>query len=184
MKHLPLALLLLALPGCGHKTETAKQTPPGNSRREEAVRPPDRYFMIEAAQANNGEIDAGRLAVGKTENASVKDYARNMVVDHQAANMELREIARTKDFRIPETPDQTHLKKLSQLGTFLGADFDRRFMAMMVEDHTQAVRLFESASAHAKEEDVRLWAAKMLPKLEAHLKKAREVNAKVSGTTP
>lgn len=182
MRYLPLALILLALPSCDHKKETAKQTTP--PAREEATRPPDRNFMIEAAQANNAEVDAGRLAIAKTENATVKDYARNMVVDHQAANMELREIARTKDFRIPETPDQTHLKKLAQMGTYNGAEFDRHFMAMMVEDHIQAVRLFESASAHAKEGDVRTWAAKMLPKLESHLKQAREVNSKVTATTP
>ena len=183
MKVLPFALILLILPGCDHQKETAKPaTPP--PVKEEATRPPDRNFMIEAAQGNNAEVDAGRLAIAKTENPGVKGYARNMVVDHEAANMELRELARTKDFRIPETADQTHLKRLAQLGTQNGGEFDRHFMSMMVEDHIQAVRLFESASAHAKEEDVRLWATKMLPKLESHLKKAREVNSKVTATTP
>ncbi len=182
MKYLPLAVALLLIPGCNHHKDTASSSRSGDTPSSRG--PADRDFMIEAAQANHAEVDAGRLAVGKTANDSVREFANHMIEDHSAASLELRNLAMRKEFRVPETPDQTHLKKVARLGEITGAEFDRKYVEMMVDDHIQAVRLFEMNSKKAKDDDVRAWAMKMLPALEKHLKMARELNAKVSGTTP
>lgn len=176
MKYLPFALVALLMPGCNHRDESG--SPP------QANRPADHAFMTEAAQANLAEVDAGRLALGKTTNASVKEFAQHMVDDHSAANMELRALAAKKDFRLPETPDKSHLKKVAKLGEYSGGDFDRRYMEMMVDDHKEAVSLFDKNSTKASDPDVRAWAAKTLPKLSEHLKMSRDLFAKVSGTSP
>lgn len=174
MKYLPLALILIAFPGCN-----PKEAPQTSSKK-----PPDHAFLTEAAQANLAEIDAGRLALAKTGNVRVKEFAQHMVDDHSAANMELRDLAEKKDFKLPETPDDSHLKKVAKLGEISGVDFDRRYMELMVEDHHDAVALFDKNSRKADDADVRAWAAKMLPKLTEHLKMSRDLFAKVSGTTP
>jgi putative membrane protein len=61
----------------------------------------------------------------------------------------------------------THQEKLNRLRQRTGADFDREYMKMMVEDHEKAISLFERA-AQNKDAEVKDFAAKMLPTLKKH----------------
>jgi len=61
----------------------------------------------------------------------------------------------------------THQEKLNRLRQRTGADFDREYMKMMVEDHSKAISMFEKASNN-KDAEVKDFAAKMLPTLKKH----------------
>jgi putative membrane protein len=50
-----------------------------------------------------------------------------------------------------------------------------------VDDHKKDVSEFQDASQNAKDPDVKQWAAKTLPTLQAHLQKAEQIDAKVGG---
>ena len=177
MKVLPFVLIALALPGCNYSEETSAEGPQG-------PKPADHEFMSQAAQANFAEIDAGRLAMGRTVNPGIRDYAQHMVDDHSASNLELRDLASKKNFLLPEMPDQSHLKRAGKLGELSGNEFDRKYMELMVDDHIQAVKLFDKNTTGASDPDVRAWAATTLPKLIDHLTMSRDLFAKVISTYP
>lgn len=58
-----------------------------------------------------------------------------------------------------------------------GAEFDKKFLATAVKSHRKCVKNFEKASTDADDSEVKAWAAKTLPTLQAHLEKAEELKS-------
>jgi putative membrane protein len=56
-----------------------------------------------------------------------------------------------------------------------GQDFDRAYIAQMVKDHTEAVRLFEQQAERDADPEVKAFAQKTLPTLREHLEMARSI---------
>jgi putative membrane protein len=151
------------------------QTPSGTASTQAS----DQQFVTTATQANLAEIDAGRIAIERASNADVKKYAQQMIDDHGKANRELSTLARKKGFTVPEQTDDDHKKMAADLAELNGADFDRKYIGMMVKDHVKAVALFEENAKLAKDADLRGFAEKMTPDLKAHLKTARNIAGKI-----
>lgn len=59
------------------------------------------------AAVNQSEIEAGRLASTKARNGDVKDYARDMVDDHQKALNDLRDLGRKNNWTMPDSTGMT-----------------------------------------------------------------------------
>lgn len=71
-----------------------------------------------------------------------------------------------------------HLQALS------GPDFDRAYASQMVQDHAQAIQLFEQASADIPDKDLKKFAEKTLPVLRKHYQMAQDLESKVeAGST-
>jgi len=71
------------------------------------------------------------------------------------------------------------MKKLSALS---GAAFDRAYMRGMVTDHTKDVSEFSRESASAKDPAIKDFASQTLSTLKDHLKEAKRIAPKVTGT--
>jgi putative membrane protein len=143
----------------------------------------DQTFVTKAAQANLAEIEAGRLAAERGTSADVKMFGQHMVDDHTQANRDLTDFARRKGYTIPEQTDDAHRKEVARLKELSGADFDKRYVGMMVTDHEKAVALFEEHARSAKDADLRSFAEKGAPKLRDHLRMARDLQGKVGPPT-
>lgn len=181
-----LALGLGSQIGC-EKTDDRNASSQSRSQNPDEVaqsgQKGDSTFVTMTAQANLAEVDAGRLAVKKTSNAEVKRFAQHMIDDHTQANAELSDLAHKKGFDLPTQADEAHQKDAARLAGMSGADFDRSYMMMMVNDHQKAVAMFEKYAAEASDPDVRAFAKKMLPTLQDHLKMARELSGKLVGSS-
>ncbi|MFC4521177.1 DUF4142 domain-containing protein [Cupriavidus pinatubonensis] len=139
----------------------------------------DTDFMKKAAQAGTMEIEASRLARQKPSDSAVKDFAAQMVKDHEAAANELKQLASRKKVTLPSAPDASDRATLEALKGLSGAAFDRRYADTVgVQAHMQAVDLFRGASQTASDTDVKSFASKTLPTLEHHLDMARNLAAK------
>nr|ALS90785.1 protein of unknown function (DUF4142) [uncultured bacterium] len=160
------------------KKDSMKQ----DSMKSSALASSDKKFIMETAHGGMMEVELAKLAVDKSSNEEVKQYAQRLVDDHTKANEELTQLASQKGVPISEDhkammKSQTAKDKLSKLS---GADFDREFISWMVKDHAKEVKEFEQVSAKAKDTDVKDWAAKTLPTLREHLQMARDINSKVA----
>lgn len=144
----------------------------------------DREFLIEAASGGQTEVQLGRLASARAAHARVKEFGRRMVTDHGKANAALAQIAAEKRVELPKEPVVDHHRKvLAELSQQKGPDFDRAYMQAMVDDHEDDVEAFREAAKDAADPDVKSFAAKTLPTLEAHLRMAKEVASEVHATT-
>ena len=63
-------------------------------------------------------------------------------------------------------------ERLSRLS---GAQFDQAYAKAMVEDHEEAVALFEAQTKNGRDAAVKEFASKTLPKLRDHLEMARKL---------
>lgn len=65
--------------------------------------------------------------------------------------------------------DLTSDRHYRSLAKKTGAEFDKEYVEMMVDDHESDVKLFEKAAKDAKDPEVRSFASAHLPTLQAHL---------------
>ena len=155
----------------GEPRTTDYRTPDGRTTA-------DNSWLIQAAEANLAEIETGRLAESKASNSEVKQFGQHMVDDHSKANTELSDLAHKKGLTLPTRAGEMHTKAAADLADLSGADFDRKYMDMMVTDHEKAVALFDSHT-DASDGDVKAFAEKMLPTLKHHLQMAKDVRGKL-----
>ena len=138
----------------------------------------DAAFMKDAAHAGQMEIEGSRLALTKSSNPKVKEFAQKIIDDHTQAGQELATLAAAKGVKLPDEPSLTQKAKLKMLGTHEGAKFDAKYAETIgVDAHEDAVKLFTKASNDAKDADVKAFAANTLPTLQHHLQMAQDLKA-------
>ena len=124
----------------------------------------------------------GELGVQKAKNNQVQAFAKQIVEDHKKANQELLTAAKGKGVQVPSSRTSMHkatVEKFQQQDA--GKNFDRDYMEQMVEDHKAAVELFETAADDEQLDiDLRAYAKKTLPTLQAHLKEAQTIQSKLA----
>jgi putative membrane protein len=134
----------------------------------------DASFMKEAANDSMAEIELGKVAQQKSQNADIKAFGQRMVDDHTKASEELKPIADKMGVALPTAAEGKHGKMVKDLSN-REKNFDREYVNAMVKDHEKAVKLFEKTSKKGDSEEVRQFAAKQLPVLQEHLKMARDL---------
>jgi predicted outer membrane protein len=123
-------------------------------------------FLSKAMEMNAAEVRLGEMALNKTQNAQVKDFAEMLVRDHMEALDKVKELrdARTttsantdeearrsvdihRDIKdVPLTPQHQRLSE--RLSALSGTLFDREFINEMLRAHRDAISDFE-AQSHA-----------------------------------
>ncbi len=136
-------------------------------------------FLVNAANAGMAEVQLGTIAQQKATNPAVKNFASMMVMDHTAANDQVKSLASQKNVTLPTAVSEGNQKVLDDLNKKSGRDYDRAYMKRMVDDHQEAVNLFERAINDAKDPDVSGFADKTLMKLRAHLDSAKAVRDRI-----
>jgi len=143
------------------------------------VSPAEQDFMMKASQANQAEIDAARVAMHKTDNTDVRDYANMIESDHTRALEDLADLMKDKNVSQPKSEPQQAQQDISRMNNLGGPEFDREFVNMMVTDHQKAVEMFQDMQRIAQHSDVKKYVDDALPKLEMHLDKGRQLQSKL-----
>jgi putative membrane protein len=139
----------------------------------------DKEFVTMAGMGGLAEVQMGNLALQKATNAAVKAFAQRMVTDHSKANAELAEFATAKGLALATELGGDPRAAFEHLNSLTGAEFDKAYMAHMVEDHEKDVAEFDKASTSAKDADLKAWAGRTLPTLKEHLEMAKQTARKV-----
>lgn len=139
----------------------------------------DRDFAVEAASGGLMEVELGKLAATNASSADVKQFGQQMVTDHSKANDELKTLAAAKNITIPAAPSEEHQKHINDLKEKKGADFDKAYMSMMVDDHEEDVSKFEKEGNEGNDADIKAFAAGKVATLKHHLEMAKTINDKI-----
>ncbi len=148
------------------KSEPAK---PPSDKGDSVVTGGDLAFMNDAAPGSVAEVELGKMAAGKSQNAEVKAFGQKMVEDHTKAGDELKQLAAQKKVVLPTDVMPAHKQLMEKLSKLSGADFDKEYVKAMVEAHEKDVAAFENVSKTAADADVKAFATKTLPTLKMHL---------------
>jgi putative membrane protein len=138
----------------------------------------DKEFMTKAAQINLFEIRSGELAQKKTTNGDVRQLAARLTTDHSMNNAELKKLAGKYEFKLPDKPNEKLQEQMQRLEKLTGPEFDRTYVQLMIDDHKDAIALFEKQVGHSKG-DVKQYAERTLPVLREHLKLAEQTQKKL-----
>ncbi|TBO41811.1 DUF4142 domain-containing protein [Pedobacter kyonggii] len=141
-----------------------------------AVDEADAKFTTQAAVGGMAEVELGKLALEKSSNPQVKEFATMMVKDHGMANTELMAIAKQKNITLPSTVDDEHKKKMDDLSKKSGADFDKAYVDAMVSGHKSTLKLMEDELRDAKDADLKAFATKTAPIVQSHLVMINKIN--------
>lgn len=136
-------------------------------------------FVETAARAGVAEVEMGKLAAQKATDAEVKRFGQMMVDEHTRANAELKTLAGKKNWAVPEDLG-SHQSDLDELKGLSGADFDKAYVKLMVNDHENDVAAFASQANNSSDPDVKAFAAKTLPVLKKHLETVQTIHARIN----
>jgi putative membrane protein len=141
----------------------------------------DKQFVTGASSAGMLEVQLGQYASQNASNEDVKKFGSHMADDHSKANEELKTIANEKSIDLSKDlagPDKTVVDRIEN---FKGTDFDKAYVAQMVQDHEKAVAVFEKESNDGSDAALKDFAQKTLPILKHHLEMAQDLNKTVGG---
>ena len=105
-----------------------------------ASAPTDAQIAMIVVVADTVDVDYGKLAVKRTSNQAVKEFAETMVRDHTAVNAQATALAKKLGV-IPEESDISKSlksggdKTMAQLMTLTGAAFDKAYVDNEVTYH-------------------------------------------------
>ncbi len=134
----------------------------------------DSEFAHKAAAGGMAEVKLSKLAAEKSDSPEVKTFARKMVADHTAANLELKKLASQKSMALPTTIDAEHQRAYDKLVSLSGDDFDKQYMKAMTDDHDKTIKLFKDETQNGKDDDLKQFAIRTLPIIEKHDNMARK----------
>jgi putative membrane protein len=133
-------------------------------------------FMKDAAGVGMMEVILGELASKKASNPKVKAFGEQMMKDHTKANKELAMIAEKASVLLPTDLHPDHKKHYDHLSTLTGAEFDKQYIQMMVDDHQKTVELFRYGQDLNKQ-DLVAFAKETMPVIEQHYAQAKSIQA-------
>ena len=104
-------------------------------------------FLSKAVEMNTAEIDLAEMAIAKTHNPKIKEFAQMVLRDHTEALNQAKELltARQAGGNIAKAQlSAEHKRTAERLGKMSPDEFDRAFMDTMVSNHKNGVRTFEA----------------------------------------
>ena len=139
-----------------------------------AVNSVDSAFVTDAIKGDNGEVAIGNLAVTKAASQQAKDFGRMLARDHGEHKQKLVALASSAGIASTEEATDEAKNNLETLKRLKGAEFDKEFKRMMVEDHTKDIAKYEKQASSGDPETSAL-AKETLPTLRKHLAAAKSL---------
>lgn len=141
----------------------------------------DREFLRNASASGLAELQGSQLAAQVTQDEAVRRFAQQQVRDQGAENAALAQLARRKGVDLPAAPELVEQGRLQLLQTVRGAEFDLHYVQDLgVKAAQGTLALFRQQAEHGGDPDVRRFAAQALPRLEAQLQVAQQLQAQVA----
>jgi len=124
-------------------------------------------FASTAAQDGMVEVALAGLALRKSADSDLRQFALKMVADYAQSNGGLDSIVKCEHLVLPTELDAKHTALINRLDAKSGRAFENAYLKHMAEKRSKAVALFESASLSG-DPDVAAFARKGLSMLQEH----------------
>jgi len=144
----------------------------------------DRKAIMDMGMSNMAEVEMGKLAQSKSQNAEVKAFAQKMIDDHGKALTEVQTLAQSKGVTLPTELDAKHKAMSDRLAKLSGDSFDKTYVKQGgVGAHKETLTKLQAASKGAKDPDVKAQVDKTIPVVQEHLKHAEQLAQGKSSST-
>lgn len=169
---LPAAASLAAQPAAGEKAGQKAATAKHN---------PAEIFARKSQMTNLFEIEAAQLALERTQDGNVRQFAELMISDHHAAAEKLQVAAGRSGLALSDLKlDNAHRQKIEKLRRAGTAEFDRTYMKMQIEAHQQALKLHQDYAEAGELPALKETAGDLARAIARHLTRAKEVETMIA----
>ncbi len=134
----------------------------------------DDNFLVKASSCTHALIHISKLADKHAASPKVKEFAAEMVKEHQNCMDKLAEIIKNRKIAVV-TGLEKEKAEMDRLSGLQGSDFDRAYMKWVIEKHKDAAKLLETQIKEGKDADTTALAKEALPKIKRHLKHAEQI---------
>jgi putative membrane protein len=131
--------------------------------------------------ANQIDIDAGKIALERSANHAVKQFAQLMVTDHTGVNKAAVDLVTKLKVTPQDNPTSQSLKAdagkhVARLKTLKGAAFDRAYVDHEVAYHQQVLDAVDKVLIpNATNDELKALLVKVRPAFVAHLEHAKQL---------
>lgn len=132
--------------------------------------------------ANASEIEQGKLARSRAKDARVKAFAERMIKHHTEAKDEQAKLKLdTAESALSAKLEREGGTTMGTLRANTGPSFDQEYIQTQVKEHQQVLDTIDhQLLPSAQNEALKAYLKKIRPTVEAHLKDARELEAKLT----
>ena len=170
-----MAATVVSLPAGAQTTEPAAVS---NATAQSELASSDSSLLLDLAEGNRAEVQAGKLALEKSEDAKIRQFAQSMIDDHGKALTEVESLAQQKNAKLPDGIGIAHKTKELALRALSGQSFKAQYIKRAgVGDHENTVKLLKKIQTEGKDADLKALANKLLPTVEKHLAMARQLDS-------
>ena len=139
----------------------------------------DKEFLKHAGSGDMLEIRLGQYASQNARSDDVKKFGEHMVGDHTKAKDQMLTLTTQQPLEIPKALSEDDQQTLDRLETLIGADFDKAYIATMIEDHQNDIAQFEKEVSEGSDTIVKAFAERTLPVLKHHLEMAQNLGKSI-----
>ena len=149
--------------------------------------PTDPQIAHIVVTANQVDIDAGKLAQGRSKSKDVRDFARQMVTDHGGVNKQATALVQKLKVKPEANATSASLKKggdenIAHLKTLKAAAFDKAYVAQEVTYHQAVLDAIDKTLVpSAQNAELKALLVKVRPAIAAHLEHAKHLQSQLGG---
>lgn len=140
----------------------------------------DKNFVMMADEGNSAEMAASKLALKKSKNPEVKEYAQKMIDDHIKLRADMAPFATQMGVTTPQPLNATHKVLSQRLAALSGKKFDMEYIKAMDQDHHKTVGMFNNEIATTSNADLKAVVSQGKPVVQMHTDMADQMAQKMN----
>jgi putative membrane protein len=141
----------------------------------------DKAFVKKALGGSMAEVEMGKLALQKSNNDQVKQFAQKMVDDHGKMIEQMKPAAEAMSVKVPDQPPAGEMKKMEKMKSLSGDAFDQAYIKDMVADHKKDSKEFKQEAQMTKNPQLKDLVTQGSQTIDGHLQMAQQL-AQSTGT--
>ena len=135
----------------------------------------DQQFTAMALSGSQFEIRSSKLALQRSQNPQIKEYAQHMMDEHPKLNAQLRHGAMIGGQSEALMLSSEHQAVMAGLEALNGTDFDQAYVLAQIAAHQEAIGLFEKEAQYGQNPSLKVIANENLSNLRNHLEMAEQL---------
>src|ERR1700755_3276173 len=141
----------------------------------------DKEFVKKALEGNMAEVQMGQLALQKSSDEQVKQFAQRMVDDHTKMLDQMKPVAEQMGVKIPEGPSKGQMKSMDKMKGLSGEAFDQAYIKSMVKDHKNDDSEFRQEAQSTQNPQLKQMVMQSDQMIQTHLQQIQQI-AQSKGT--
>lgn len=136
-------------------------------------------FVVDAVASNSAEVNLAQLAIQRSGNAEVKEFAAMLEKEHTTLTNELKTLAESKAITVPVELSEDAKEDYKALSDTKPENFDKKWAKEMVDKHESTIDKYEKEWKKTTDPELKQWIETTLPKIKAHHEKAKALHDKL-----